>query len=212
MDVWSGHMLNIITPSDKRRIERATVVGEVEIFDRCFLLEVIIWGNEFLTLFVGEARPDLKAYASIGDELKCAEFAFALAFIRDDAPNALELAVEKGFALLKIHRRAFLCALWHIGTEDALEHLAFELLLEIFFVAFVEFNAGLADRPRNHFYADASRFLDDLLKQEHSREGVILRLNDIERIETDMFCVFTGQNAIHAHGGIDLLEAHAVAI
>jgi len=72
VDVWSGHKLHIITPTHERRIKRATVVCEVEIFDSGLALEVIIWGNEFLTLFVGEARPDFKAYASVGDELKCA--------------------------------------------------------------------------------------------------------------------------------------------
>jgi len=64
VDVWLlGHKLNVVAPSDKRRIERATVVCEVEILDRCFLLEVIIWGNEFLTFLIGEASADLKAYA-----------------------------------------------------------------------------------------------------------------------------------------------------
>ena len=64
VDVWLlGHMLNVVTPSNKRRIERATVVCEVEILDRCFLLEVIVRCDILFAFLVGKARPDLEAYA-----------------------------------------------------------------------------------------------------------------------------------------------------
>jgi len=73
VDVWLlRHMLNVVTPANKRRIERATVVCEVEILDRCFLLEVIVFGDILFAFLVGKARAHFKAYASVGDELKCA--------------------------------------------------------------------------------------------------------------------------------------------
>ena len=70
VDVRRGHNLNILTPSNERRIERAAVVCEVEIFDGGLALEVIVGRDILFALFIGEARADLKAYASVGDELQ----------------------------------------------------------------------------------------------------------------------------------------------
>lgn len=63
VDVRSGHKLYILTPAHERRIERATVVCEVEIFDRGLALEVIVGCDILFALLVGEARADFEAYA-----------------------------------------------------------------------------------------------------------------------------------------------------
>jgi hypothetical protein len=185
VDVWLlRHMLNVVAPSNKRRIERATVVCEVEILDRCFLLEVIVRCDILFAFFVGEARAHFKAYASVGDELKCAKLTFAFTFRRDDAPNALELVVEKCLALLQVHRRAVLLALRHIGTEHALQHLTFIVEGEILFISLIEFNARLADFPVYKIHSYARMIIaENLLKKKHARHGVELRLYDVECVE-----------------------------
>jgi len=66
VDMWLRHFvlsLHIITPSNKRRIERATVVCEVEIFDSGFALEVIVGSDILFALFIGKARADFEYYA-----------------------------------------------------------------------------------------------------------------------------------------------------
>ena len=70
VDVWRGHNLNILTPAHERRIERATVVCEIEIFDRGLALEVIVGRDILFALLVGEARADFECHASVGDELQ----------------------------------------------------------------------------------------------------------------------------------------------
>lgn len=60
--LWHSR-LYVITPSNKRRIERATVVCEVEIFDSGFALEVIVRRDILFTLFIGKARADFEYYA-----------------------------------------------------------------------------------------------------------------------------------------------------
>jgi hypothetical protein len=63
VDVWSGHRLNILTPTHERRIERAAVVCEVEIFDRGLALEVIVGCDILFALLIRKARADFEAYA-----------------------------------------------------------------------------------------------------------------------------------------------------
>ena len=70
VDVWRGHRLYILAPSNERRIERATVVCEVEIFDGGLALEVIVGRDILFALFIGEARADFETYASVGNELQ----------------------------------------------------------------------------------------------------------------------------------------------
>ena len=72
VDVWSGHNLNVITPTHERRIERTAVVCEVEIFDRGLALEVIVGRDILFAFLVGEASADFECHASVGDELQCA--------------------------------------------------------------------------------------------------------------------------------------------
>ena len=70
VDVRCGHRLYVITPSNERRIERAAVVCEVEIFDGGLALEVIVGCDILFALLVGKARADFETYASVGDELQ----------------------------------------------------------------------------------------------------------------------------------------------
>jgi hypothetical protein len=63
VDVRRGHRLYIITPTHERRIERAAVVCEVEIFDGGFAAEVIIWGHEFFTFGFTKTRADFECHA-----------------------------------------------------------------------------------------------------------------------------------------------------
>jgi hypothetical protein len=72
VDVRRWHRLYVITPTHERRIERAAVVCEVEIFDGGFALEVIVGRDILFALLVGEARADFECHASVGDELQCA--------------------------------------------------------------------------------------------------------------------------------------------
>ena len=70
VDVWRGHRLYVISPTHERRIERAAVVCEVEIFDGGLALEVIVGCDILFTLLIGEARADFETYASVGNELQ----------------------------------------------------------------------------------------------------------------------------------------------
>ena len=143
---------------------------------------MIVGCDKLLALFIGEARAHLKAYASVCDELQSAQLSSALTFLGYDPTNALELCIEKGFALLQVHRRAILWALRKIRSKDALEHLAFVALGDVVIVTTIKFNASLADFPfdhRHHFDLFAM-VIDDLLKQEHSSQGVELRLYEIK--------------------------------
>ena len=61
--VWRGHRLYVITPSNERRIERAAVVCEVEIFDGGLALEVIVGRDILFALFIRKARADFECHA-----------------------------------------------------------------------------------------------------------------------------------------------------
>ena len=81
-------------------------------------------------------------------------------------------------------------------------------------VTAIEFDASLADFPFNEVDPGglAAAIVENLLQQEHSSQGVELRLYEIKGEELNALCILAGFNAIHTHSTIDLLQTHPVTI